>query len=59
MEKDVLTIKIETFTIINKGVEKMSVFTIVFCVIIFVVYLLDNLRVNLVTICLLGTASAH
>ena len=42
MEKDVLTIKIETFTIINKGVEKMSVFTIVFCVIIFVVYLLDN-----------------
>ena len=42
MEKDVLTIKIETFTITNKGVEKMSVFTIVFCVIIFVVYLLDN-----------------
>jgi rhomboid protease GluP len=42
VEKDVLTIKIETFTIINKGVEKMSVFTIVFCVMIFVVYLLDN-----------------
>lgn len=42
MEKDVLTIEIETFTITNKGVEKMSVFTIVFCVIIFVVYLLDN-----------------
>ena len=42
MEKDVLTIKIETFTITNKGVEKMSVFTIVFCAIIFVIYLLDN-----------------
>lgn len=37
-----LTIKIEIFTIINKGVEEMPIFTIIFCAIIFVIYLLDN-----------------
>jgi len=38
----VLTIKIEIFTIINKGVEEMSVFTIAFCVVVFVIYIFDN-----------------